>query len=146
MTCTSRKYAWPKKNNFSKFSWHDTFTSEECQHYNGYLGASEKILSKRVLVRPQYRGAHYYLVIIHHKNHTLMLFTYPRDHLSTARARKVGSILLEAASTRYGTFRDIRYQYTSTRDQRGERHKLTLCCPPNTATEKVTFLLIRGRG
>jgi len=60
LTQFSRTYAGLKKNNFSMFPWHKLPASKECQHYISYLGAGEKILAKYCLVRPRYRGAHFY--------------------------------------------------------------------------------------
>jgi hypothetical protein len=140
--------------NLSKFLWYECLAREECQHYIGYLGAAEKKFGKFCMVRPQYHGAHSYLtrfspICTSSKKLWLMIYMYPRNRVSTARSREDGLALLEAASTRYGTFREIRYHHTSSSDRRGEllrrSSNFAVRPPPPTAPEVIeTFFKRRG--
>jgi len=58
----SRLYAWSKTKKIFKILWFKLNDGKECHHCNSYLGASAKFFAKFCLVRPQYLGAHYYLI------------------------------------------------------------------------------------
>ena len=57
----SRIHALSKKKIFSKSHCYEVFDIRVCHHYISYLGTGAKTFSKLSQVRPQYRGAHYYL-------------------------------------------------------------------------------------
>jgi len=63
-TRTSSNYAYSKKNNFSKFAFYECLARKECHQYFVCLCTGKENLAKYCMVRPRYRGAHYYLIRI----------------------------------------------------------------------------------
>ena len=59
-TSTNRTGACSKIIKFAKLSWYDFHARKICKLHFSSLGVGEKIFSKKIMVRPRFRGAHYY--------------------------------------------------------------------------------------